>query len=138
MNGSPSRVRLILSLLVLSISCGGGDESAAGIFFPTHGSGDAPSSQAFGILQLTNDCLVLTNEVDHFDLLPIWPSGFMFDGNALRNGEGAVIARLSDRVERGGGGVTATLAADLIGREIPDRCVEASPFMVSEVRATSS
>jgi hypothetical protein len=133
MKGNPGRARLIVPLLLLSISCRGEDESAAGIFFPTHESGDSPSSQAFGTLQVSDDCLVLTNEVDHFDLLPIWPSGFSFDGNVLRNGDGTVVAKLSDRVELGGGGITATVAADLIGREIPDRCVDASPFMVSEV-----
>jgi hypothetical protein len=122
--------RLSLFIVAWLVSCGA-NPAASGVFFPTHSSRDAPSSQAFGSLEVEDGCLFLKSDAGA--LLPLWPSGFSFDGDAVHGG--GVVVPLREQIELGGGGVSRSLALDLIVGEVPAACGIAPPFMVSDVIA---
>jgi hypothetical protein len=121
-------------LLAFVTSCGTGHASEAGFFFPTHDASDAPSSQAFGRLAAADQCVILADSTGGPNHLPIWPTGFFFDGRAVRDGEEAIVAELGQDLELEGGEVSGSVASDLIGADIPERCASAVPFIVSGVQ----
>lgn len=116
---------------------GNGETQASvdGVFFPTYSSPDAPDAQAFGSIEREGPCILLRGEAGAH--LPLWPEGFYFDGQAIRNGD-AVVAKLGARVELAGGEVDPSVAEGLIGEGIPSECSSPIPFMVSNVAVSDA
>jgi hypothetical protein len=106
-------------------------------FFPTWNGKDRPQAGVSGVLTEHDQCLFLAANGE--EVLALWEAGYFFADGMLLDSVGLPVARVGDLISGGGGyGSDWTVAEQIVGRAIPDRCRPAGtePYaLIYDVRA---